>query len=238
MTSIWIKLRKLLPSSIEGVLGIGNVFGRMMRFHDRRVGFTIAVIALGAKLAKVDGTVTHEEVRAFRTLFRVPDSEQRNVARVFNYASRTSIGYEHYARSIRRASEPGSRMLEHVVEGLFYIATADGILSLAERRFLTRVSTIFGLSRTSLRARLRFYSEHVTGNPYQVLGVSEEATLDDIKRVWRKRVKSCHPDVLIADGVPEEAIRITGARLIQYNQAWETIKAIHRQPQPAAGIQA
>ena len=238
MTSIWVKVRKLLPSSIEGVLGIRNVFGRMMRFHDRRVGFTIAIIALGAKLAKVDGTVTYEEVRAFRTLFQVPDSEQKNVARVFNYASRTSIGYEHYARSILRAAGPGSKMLEHVVEGLFYIATADGILSLSERRYLIRVSTIFGLSRRSLRARLRFYSEHATGNPYQVLGVSEAATLDDIKRVWRQRVKSCHPDVLIADGVPEEAIRITGARLIKYNQAWETIKTIHVEPQPETWTQA
>ncbi len=210
-----------------------SAFRRGMRYPDRRVGFTIAVVALGAKLAKVDGTVTPEEVTAFRRLFKVPESEQRNIARVFNYASKTAIGYEHYARSVCRAVGPGSKMLEHLVEGLFYIATADGTLSYPERRFLIRVSTIFGLSRKSLRARLRYYDMQVGGNPHRILGVSESASLDEAKSVWRKRVKSCHPDVLTAAGVPEEAIRITGARLIQYNQAWEAIKAIHQERESA-----
>ena len=36
---------------------------------ERSVAFTIAVIALGAKLAKVDGTVARSEVSAFRRVF-------------------------------------------------------------------------------------------------------------------------------------------------------------------------
>ena len=38
----------------------------------RRIAFTIAVIALGAKMASADGAVTRDEVAAFREVFQVP----------------------------------------------------------------------------------------------------------------------------------------------------------------------
>ena len=41
--------------------------------HDQReVAFTLAVIALSAKMAKVDGQVTRDEVNAFKQLFHIP----------------------------------------------------------------------------------------------------------------------------------------------------------------------
>ena len=47
------------------------------------VAFTIAIIALGAKLAMADGVVTRDEEEAFTRTFRVPPSEAANVRRVF-----------------------------------------------------------------------------------------------------------------------------------------------------------
>src|SRR6188508_3218216 len=42
----------------------------------REIAFTIGVIALGAKMARVDGEVTHHEVEAFRSFFQVPPGEE------------------------------------------------------------------------------------------------------------------------------------------------------------------
>ena len=64
----------------------------------KSVGFTIAVIVLGAKMAKADGHVTPDEVSAFKEVFRVPPDEMKNVSRVFNQARKDSAGYEPYAR--------------------------------------------------------------------------------------------------------------------------------------------
>ena len=46
------------------------------------------MIALGAKMARVDGEVSRDEVEAFRYFFQVPPGEEKNVERFFNLAKR------------------------------------------------------------------------------------------------------------------------------------------------------
>ena len=67
---------------------------------ERQVAFTIAVIALSAKLAKADGVVTSDEVTAFKRIFQIPPGEEANVGRVFNLARKHAHGYEPYARQV------------------------------------------------------------------------------------------------------------------------------------------
>ena len=48
--------------------------------------FTVGVIALSAKIAKADGVVTRDEVKAFKEAFKVSDVAMKHVARVFSLA--------------------------------------------------------------------------------------------------------------------------------------------------------
>ena len=108
------------------------------------VVFTIAIIALSAKMAKADGTVTPDEIEAFGRMFRVPPSEEANVRRIFNFARQDTAGYEIYAGQIARIFRGRPSVLEDVLDGLFEIAMADGLLHPAELEFLERVADIFG----------------------------------------------------------------------------------------------
>ena len=62
-------------------------------------------------------------------------------------------------------------------------------------------------------------------DPFDVLGVSPEMPIDEIRAVWRRLVRDSHPDVMIARGVPEEAVKLSEKRLIAINRAWDTISA-------------
>ncbi|MEO1505536.1 MAG: TerB family tellurite resistance protein, partial [Pseudomonadota bacterium] len=68
---------------------------------EKTVAFTVAVIALGAKLAKADGRVTRDEVDAFKEVFFIAPDEERNAARVFDLARADVAGFETYAYKIR-----------------------------------------------------------------------------------------------------------------------------------------
>ena len=48
--------------------------------------------------------------------------------------------------------------------------------------------------------------------------------LSEIRRIWRNLVLKSHPDVLVARGVPEEAIRLSEIQLSRYNLAWKKIQ--------------
>ena len=53
------------------VFGLGRNAGK----PENDVAFTIGVIALSAKMAKADGTVTSDEISAFRDIIKVPAGE-------------------------------------------------------------------------------------------------------------------------------------------------------------------
>ena len=63
--SIWERITEALKALAAGE-GLSQIFERLRTPPERSIGFTIAVISLSAKMAKADGVVTANEVRAFR----------------------------------------------------------------------------------------------------------------------------------------------------------------------------
>lgn len=220
--SIWTRISAALAALAAGE-PLSEVFERLRTPPEKSVAFAIAVIALGAKLAKADGEVTRDEVRAFREVFVIPEAEEANAARVFNLARQDVAGFDVYARRIAALFEDGHDVLRDLMEGLFHIATADGDYHAAENEVLEQVAEIFGLTERefrSLRARLVPGAEP---DPYDVLGVTPDMSMEEIRKVWRQAVRDSHPDVMIARGVPEEAVRMAEQRLVAINRAWEQI---------------
>ena len=224
--SLWSRIADALSALAAGE-SLSAVFERLRTPPERSVAFTIAVIALGAKMAKADGLVTRVEVAAFREVFTIPPAEEANAARVFNMARTDVTGYEEYATRIARmySGTPDESPLVDLMEGLFHIAIADGQYHPNEDVFLSRVGEIFGLTDRCF-ARLRAqYVPDALPDPYDLLGVDPGMDLDDIRQVWRQMVRDTHPDAMLARGVPEEAVKIAERRLIAINRAWESIQA-------------
>lgn len=188
------------------------------------VGFTVAMIALSAKMAKADGVVTTDEVLAFRELFEVPPSEERNVSRLFNLAQEDVAGFEVYAKKLADLFPYDHKTLLDILDGLFHIAKADGVVHESEVGYLSKVAEVFGLDEREFGKVL---ARHVRndGNPYEVLGLGPEASDADLKSQYRREVQETHPDRLIARGVPEEFVRIANDRLAALNDAWAKIRA-------------
>jgi len=162
--SIWGKLAGAAAGlAIGGPIGalLGGVAGHYVIDRDKeqdgpaenQVAFTVGVIALGAKMAKADGVVTMDEVNAFKEVFKVPDGEMKNVARVFNLAKQDVAGYEAYAEQLATMFKGNRKLLEDVLEGLFHIAKADEVLDPREEQYLAGVAKRFGMT-TELGAYL------------------------------------------------------------------------------------
>jgi DnaJ like chaperone protein len=239
--SIWGKvLGGAAGFALGGPLGalLGGVAGHIYDSHrsgaaaevtggdpTKQVGFTIAVIALGAKLAKADGVVTPDEIRAFRRVFKVAPEETQNVAKVFNMARKSTDGYELYAKQVAGMFRENPAVLEELVNCLFLIAKADGEVHDEELNYLRNVSAIFGFTDTDF-ARIR--EENMgpdAADPYTILGVGHDTDDDTIKSAYRKLVRENHPDTLIAQGMPEEFVEVANEKLATINAAYDKICA-------------
>lgn len=212
------------------------------------VAFTIAVIALGAKMAKADGTVTRDEVAAFREIFQVPRDEDAHLRCVFGIARRSTAGYELYARQVGRLFAGRRADLEDLLGGLFYIALADGRLCPAEDAYLREVARHLGFSAAEhARIRAAFAGAAAdsapggvpggSDDPHAVLGVAPDASLAEIRAAYRRLIRTHHPDLLSARGMPRERVALATARVARINAARDRLLAGSRrrnpEPQPA-----
>lgn len=220
--SIWTRITEALAALAAGE-SLATVFDKLRTPPERTIGFTIAVIALGAKMAKADGLVTRDEVAAFREVFHIPKEDEASAARVFNLARQDVAGFEEYARRIAGMFSASDDTLEDLIEGLFYIAVADGDFHELEEQYLKEVSDIFGVSKAKFRALHARFVPDAAPDPWEILGVDPGTPTDDVRTVWRQLVRENHPDAFMARGLPEEAVRMAEKRLIAINRAWETI---------------
>lgn len=190
----------------------------------RRVTFTVAMIALAAKMAKADGVVTADEIAAFEDIFDIPASERRNVARVFNLAKQDIAGFHAYAGQILKIYKDDPDILEDILGGLFHIAEADGLIHQDELLFLEEVGQIFGFEEAAFSA---IKARHVRGdgcNPYELLGVDPSWSNFELRKHYRKLVSENHPDRLIARGVPAEFIKIANDKMAAINAAYDALQ--------------
>ena len=190
----------------------------------KQIAFTTAVIVLGAKLAKVDGAVTRDEIDAFKRVFRVPDEEMKGVAIIFNQAKKDAIGFEPYARQVGQMFAGNVAVLEELLFCLCHIAEADGHYNPKEQEFLREVARHLGLDEATFR---RIEAESLgpqSGDPYTILGVARSASNEQIKSAWRKLIREHHPDTLVAQGLPQEFIAKANETVATINAAYEIIQ--------------
>ena len=189
----------------------------------RSVAFTAAMIALSAKMAKADGIVTSDEVFAFREIVKIPDGEEKHVISLFNLAQADVAGFDVYARRIASLFPDDQETLIDIIDGLFHIAKADGVIHENELIYLETVAEIFGISQTGFR---QIKARHLgdSSDAYEIMGVLPDLGDQELKSRHRKLVIENHPDRLIARGVPEEFIKLANERLASINGAWEEIR--------------
>ena len=224
--SVWERISENAAALGGSLLSVftGGKSGKAQNDPQANVAFTIAVIALGAKMAKADGVVTGDEISAFKEVFKVDNTELANVARVFNMAKKDVAGYETYARQIAGMFHDQPEVLEDVLDGLFHIAKADGVIHQSELDFLRSVTDIFGLGDKFPCIRAR-HIHSGKDDPYVILGIDPCVTDSELKRLYREIVRENHPDRHIAAGLPPEMIAIANDRLAAINTAYEVIRA-------------
>ena len=175
--SIWGRLSAAthelsLGGQISSLLGFGppSEERRLYAEPDNEVPFTVGVIVLSAKMAKADGSVAADEVKAFKEAFKVSAAEMKQVAPVFNSAKRDAANFEDSAEQLVTVFRGNRKLLEDVLDGLFHIAKADEEVRLQEEQFLGEVAKLFGFTVDEFNSIKARHLVTAKRNPYDVLG--------------------------------------------------------------------
>jgi DnaJ like chaperone protein len=194
--------------------------------------FSTAVTALGAKLARADGRADGLEFDAFAEVFTPEEGSEGAVARLFDLARQTTLGYEGYARQLAKRYRNCPQLLEDVVDGLFHIAASDGAVTDRELDYLQRVSELFGLSSLAWRRVRATHLGQGPDDPYAVLEIAPDASDEDVRRAWRRALSVAHPDRVIGRGLPLEYVEVAQAKSAAINAAYDAVMRERRALEP------
>jgi DnaJ like chaperone protein len=190
---------------------------------DDALPFTVGMISLAAKMAKADGVVTKDEVRAFKKAFKVSDAEMKHTARAFNLAKHNAAGYEDCVEDLVTVFRGDRKMLEYVLEGLFHIAKADGVLHPQEEQILWQIAKRFGFTGAEFTFMKARHAVRAERNPYDVLGVKPSVSNEELTSEYRRLVAENQPDDFLARGLPKEFVLIATEKLAAIKEAYNAV---------------
>ncbi|MGN0854244.1 MAG: TerB family tellurite resistance protein [Kiritimatiellia bacterium] len=214
----------------------------------RQHAFCQAVGALLAKMAKADGRVTRDEIASVENAFvRLGFSPADRAVAVAAFRKAKDNTRSIYAYATRFAS-----IVTHLeVRELFYeilwdIACADGLISPREDAILRTITAYLGIptewyvvyarERFANRTERDYYGRQDSSGAasaardsraeaYSILGISVNASDDEVKKAYRQKAKKYHPDTLRAQGLPDEMVGKATEQMVRINAAWSEIKA-------------
>ena len=188
--------------------------------------FAVGVVVLSAKLAKIDGAVSREEIDAFKRMFRIPPESVRDIGRLFDQARDSAEGWEPYAQQIGESFADNRGLLEDVLGALFVIARADRPLTGSEHEMLRRIHHLFGLDNMAWDQASGTTTKPAVAadDPYAVLGQERAASDAALRQAWLRLIRENHPDTLASKGVPPDFIARASDKVARINAAWDRIK--------------
>jgi DnaJ like chaperone protein len=191
-----------------------------------QVNFLTCLIGLSISVADVDGRVKISHVDAMRAFFRqnftFPAVDQDLIQRLIDemYRNRERIDVQGLCAYYAAVSTFEGRVL--LLRLLFQIARADAPgVSRAEQELILRIALMLGVGEQVFRqVRAEYVRE--PGMAWQVLGVSPDADVEEIKIAYRQLTLQNHPDKVANLG--PEFVRIAEEKFKKIQQAYEEVR--------------
>lgn len=203
--------------------------------------FATVFTAMGL-LAKADGRISEREIadaeRIMAELGLSGDARAEAIA-LFKRGAAADFQLEPQIAKFLRGSAFQPELKQVLLEYLVAFALADGEIHDAELDILQRVATYLGFDRRAfvqfidmLQAQQRFHRREGSpaagvdevANAYRALGVSSAASDGEIKTAYRRLMSQHHPDKLIAQGVPENMVKLATEKAQEIQAAYQIIE--------------
>jgi DnaJ like chaperone protein len=183
--------------------------------------FQLNLLALSALIIKADGKIEQKELDFVRSFFIGQYGKERadSIFRTFNTQIKKETQHlDQLTRIFVQQTAYETRL--QILHFLFGIANADGNISDIELQKLSQVATGMRLRMPDFESIKAMFVKN-TDNAYKILEVDSNASLDEIKKAYRKMAKKYHPDKL--RGQDPAMIKGAEEKFREVQKAYETL---------------
>ena len=202
------------------------------------------LVSLLAKVAKSDGRVSELEARLITQVLDDLSQKVSGVSGVREYLKEVynsqkenvDNAYE-TARNYKRAFNLNYDTCVARLTFFLNLAYIDGEFNKSEQDVIRNIAYGFGIDKETLDEIIykfdsfygsRFGADHdeisQENDAFEVLGLSKNASLDEVKVRYKELVRQYHPDILMGRGESKEVIERSTKKLQEINEAYGRLK--------------
>ncbi|NQX85298.1 MAG: TerB family tellurite resistance protein [Flavobacteriaceae bacterium] len=188
--------------------------------------FEVSLLILASLVIKADGHQDQRELDYVRQQFvnMYGKARANHAFKLFkNINQQQNISKRQVCMQIRQMMDHASRL--QLLHFLFGIAKADGHVTELELKEIATMSGYLGVSSRDFESiKAMFYNS--SDNAYKILEIDKNATVDAIKKAYRKMAKKYHPDRVMHLGKEHQLGAEEKFRQVQ--DAYEYLQKEHR----------
>ena len=202
------------------------------------------LVSLLAKVAKSDGRVSELEARLITQVLDDLSQKVSGVSGVREYLKEVynsqkenvDNAYE-TARNYKRAFNLNYDTCVARLTFFLNLAYIDGEFNKSEQDVIRNIAYGFGIDKETLDEIIfkfdsfygsRFGADHdemsQENDAFEVLGLSKNASLEEVKARYKELVRQYHPDILMGRGESKEVIERSTKKLQEINEAYGRLK--------------
>jgi len=206
-------------------------YSTQQQYEGQRNSFLFSLLVLASYIIKADGKVMHSEMEFVRSFLRrnfgeaaVSQGEQI-LLRLFD--RQKQMGTMAFKNTIREACAEIAQHMDYsqrlqLTNFLVMIAQADGSVPQSEIDALQFVAASLGISEEDLASMLSLSTGCTNIDAaYKVLGITPDATDDEVKAAYRRMALKHHPDRVATLG--DDVRKAAEKKFQEINAAKETI---------------
>ena len=183
--------------------------------------FEVSLLILASIVIKSDNHQDQRELDFVRRQFASMYGKQRanHAFRLFKNINKQQVSTRQVCLQIRQMMDHPSRL--QLLHFLFGIAKADGIVTESETRQIHTIAGYIGISHKDFESIKAMFTKG-RDNPYKILEIEKTATVEEIKKAYRKMAKKYHPDRVVHLG--KEHQEGAEEKFRQVQEAYEIIQ--------------
>ena len=198
--------------------------------------FATTFLVMG-HIAKSDGRVSHDELNTARRVMadmRLNELQRKTAMKLFGDGKAADFPLDDILEQFRVECHRRSNLIRMFIEIQLAAAYADGNVHAAERAILERICAGLRFPRMAFSALEARYRAHGKSQAKQVVSSLEEAyavlsvtpdTPDaEVTKAYRRLMSQHHPDKLVAQGLPEEMMKIATDKTHEIKEAYKQVK--------------